>query len=113
VLEFRGILGYPEAEYVLVDLTIEGVYFGQGILTREVWGKLKLLKRPVMRLPDSIIKVMEKGNSEERISLANKVKDYDPGSQERGPGRPQTSSLSAPEESPAQPGSRDGLIEKA
>jgi len=80
-LEFSGFLGHPEAEYVLVDLTIEGVYFGQGTLTREIWEKLKLLKRPMMRLPDSIIKVTEKGNSEEGISLVSKVKEYDPGSQ--------------------------------
>ena len=106
MLKFSGFLGYPEAEYVLVDLTIEGVYFGQGILTREVWEKLKLLNRPAVRLSDSIIQVMERGNSKERISLVTKAKENDPRSSE-------ILSLSATDESPAQGINGDTLTEEA
>jgi hypothetical protein len=113
VLKFSGFLGYPEAEYVLVDLTIEGVYFGQGILTREVWEKLKLLNRPAVRLSDSIIQVMERGNSKEGISLVTKVKENDPGSQKSGRGNPEISSLSATDDSPAQGVNGDTLTEEA
>ena len=113
MLKFSGFLGYPEAEYVLVDLTIEGVYFGQGILTREVWEKLKLLNRPVVGLPNSIIQVMERGKSEEGISLVTKVKENDPGSHERGRGSPHISSLSATDESPAQRVNGDRLTDEA
>jgi hypothetical protein len=101
VLKFSGFLGYPEAEYVLVDLTIEGVYFGQGILTRDVWEKLKLLDRPVTGLPNSIIQVIERGKGEQGMSLVTKLKENDPGSHEGRPGGPEILSLSATDESPA------------
>jgi hypothetical protein len=113
MLEFSGFLGYPEAKYVLVDLTIEGVYFGHAILTRGVWEKLKLLERPKMHLPDSVIKVTEKGNSEQGISPVGEVQEYDPGSPERGSGRLQALPLSATEKSSEQPGNGDGIAEKA
>ena len=109
MLKFSGFLGYPEAEYVLVDLTIEGVYFGQGILTREVWEKLKLLNRPVTGSPDSMIQVLERGKSEEGLSLVTKVKENDPRSHERRRGSPEISSFSAADESPTQRGSGNKL----
>jgi hypothetical protein len=80
VLKFSGFLGYPKTEYVLVDLTIGGVHFGEGILTRDVWENLKLLNRPAVSLPDSTIQVMEMGNIEEEIDLVTKARENNPGS---------------------------------
>jgi hypothetical protein len=69
MLTFSGFVGYPGAAFVLVDLVVEGIHFGEAILPRQVWENLKLLNRPVVRLPESMIEVKERGGYEKSVKL--------------------------------------------
>jgi hypothetical protein len=102
MLKFSGFLGYPKAEYVLVDLTIGGVHFGEGILTREIWENLKLLNHPAVGFSESIIQVMETSNSEEEINLVTKARGNNPGSRKSRRGDQEVSALSAADKNHAQ-----------